>query len=242
MTRMRLLRGGVVRAALARYGWLAACIAATGCVDRSGCSDQAPVGGSLLSSPGDSAFRATAPDTFVVRFATSRGDFLVQVPRVWSPRGADRFYNLVRAGYYDRTKFFRVVPGFVVQWGVHGDPAVNQAWARQCIQDDPVRRTNIRRAVTFAFGAPNTRTTQVFINYGLNTSLDRAGFSPFGEVIEGMEVVDSLYAGYGEIATVEGASGVNPVTATEQGNAYLAREFPLLDSIIQARVVAEKRR
>ena len=141
------------------------------CADRSGCSTEAPVGTTLLTSPGDSAFQAVAPDSFIARFETSRGDFFVQVVREWAPRGADRFYNLVRNGFYDGNRFFRVVDGFVVQWGVNGDPAVSQAWARQCIPDDPVIRPNTRPAITFAFGAPNTRTTQVFVNYGMNRRL-----------------------------------------------------------------------
>ena len=110
---------------------------------------------------------------------TSRGDFFVQVVREWAPRGADRFYNLVRNGFYDGNRFYRAIDGFIVQWGASGDPAVNRAWARQCIHDDPVRRTNVRRAVTFAFGRPNTRTTQVFINFGVNWRLDDSGFAPF---------------------------------------------------------------
>ena len=211
----------------------------TACADRTGCSNDAPIGQTLLTSPGDSAFQAIAPDTFIARFQTSRGDFFIQVPRDWSPRGADRFYNLVRNGFYDGNKFYRVVPTFVVQWGIHGDPEVSTAWARQCFDDDPVRQINSRRAITFAFGKPNTRTTQVFINYAMNNKLDRMGFSPFGEVIQGMEVLDSLYSGYGEIGPR--GPGVDAVEAVKKGNAYLNAEYPLLDSIVSARVVAEQR-
>ncbi|MGH7469308.1 MAG: peptidylprolyl isomerase, partial [Longimicrobiales bacterium] len=164
----------------------------------------------------------------------SRGDFSVQVVRAWAPRGADRFHNLVHNGFYDGTRFYRAVSGFVVQWGVHGDPQVTQAWARQCIADDPVRRTNARRTLTFAFGQPDTRTTQVFINLGMNTRLDQLGFTPMGEVIEGMPTVDSLYTGYGDRPPA--GQGPDPMQLVEQGNEYLEREFPLLDSIVRARI------
>jgi cyclophilin family peptidyl-prolyl cis-trans isomerase len=209
----------------------------SGCGPRSGCSKNAPRGATLLTSPGDSAFQRVAPDTFIAQFQTSRGNFFVQVARAWAPRGADRFYNLVRRGFYDGNRFYRVVDGFVVQWGASGDPAVNRAWARQCIHDDPVKRPNIRRAVTFAFGQPNTRTTQVFINFGVNWRLDQSGFAPFGEVIEGMEVVDSLYNGYGD--GPPRGNGPDAGRVSREGNAYLAREFPKLDSIVHARIVAE---
>ncbi len=211
----------------------------SGCGPRNGCSSDGPRGATLLTSPGDSAFRQVAPDTFIAAFQTSRGDFFVQVVRTWSPRGADRFYNLVRNGFYDGNRFYRVIDGFIVQWGASGDPAVNRAWARQCIYDDPVKQSNTRRAVTFAFGAPNTRTTQVFINYGVNWRLDDTGFAPFGEVIEGMEVVDSLYDGYGD--GPPRGNGPDAGRVSREGNAYLAREFPQLDSIVHARIVAQNK-
>jgi peptidyl-prolyl cis-trans isomerase A (cyclophilin A) len=223
--------------------YLAAALAAvfaSGCAQTDGCSDDAPRGETLLTSPGDSAFQRVAPDTFITQFRTSRGDFFVQVVRDWAPRGADRFYNLVRNGFYDGNRFYRAIDGFVVQWGASGDPAVNRAWARQCIHDDPVKRPNVRRAITFAFGRPNTRTTQVFINFGVNWRLDDSGFAPFGEVIEGMEVVDSLYKGYGD--GPPRGSGPDAGRLNKEGNVYLAREFPKLDSIAQARVVAESPR
>jgi peptidyl-prolyl cis-trans isomerase A (cyclophilin A) len=208
------------------------------CTDGTGCSDEAPVGKTLLTSPGDSAFRRVAPDSFIARFETNRGDFFVQVVRSWAPRGADRFYNLVRNGFYDGNRFYRVVETFVVQWGVHGDPAVTDAWARQCIPDDPVYLPNTRGAVTFAFGEPNTRTTQIFINFGVNSRLNAAGFAPFGTIIEGMATVDSLYGGYGEMPPR--GTGPDPLRLVKEGNAYLDRQFPLVDSIIRARVVAER--
>jgi peptidyl-prolyl cis-trans isomerase A (cyclophilin A) len=213
-------------------------IGTAGCADANGCSENAPRGHTLLTNPGDSAFHRVAPDTFITRFETSRGDVFVQVVRGWAPHGADRFYNLVRNGFYDGTRFFRVVDLFVVQWGVHGDPAVSEAWARQCIPDDPVLRHNTRGAITFAFGAPNTRTTQVFISYGMNSRLDASGFAPFGEVIQGMEAVDSLYSEYGD--GPPRGTGPDAVRLVKEGNAYLDRDFPRLDSIIRARVVAER--
>jgi peptidyl-prolyl cis-trans isomerase A (cyclophilin A) len=210
------------------------------CQPDSGCSDQAPVGATLLSTPGAGAFHQAAPDSFIARFETSRGTFAVQVVRDWAPRGADRFYNLVRNGFYDGNRFFRVVNGFVVQWGVHGEPAVSQAWARQCIPDDPVRRGNTRRAVSFAFGRPGTRTTQVFVNYGMNPRLDGLGFASFGEVIDGMATLDSLHAAYGD--GPPRGTGPDAVKLVDEGNAYLDREFPRVDSIVRARIVAEGRR
>ena len=191
-----------------------------------------------MTNPGDSAFRGTAPDSFITRFETSRGDFYVQVVRAWAPLGADRFYNLVRNGFYNGNRLYRVVDGFVVQWGIHGDPEVSAAWSRQCIPDDPVRRTNGRRTLTFAFGEPGTRTTQVFINYGMNVRLDRMGFAPIGEVIEGMGTVDSLYSAYGE--RPPRGRGPDPMRVVKEGNVYLDREFPALDSIVRATLVAAR--
>lgn len=176
----------------------------------------------------------TAPDTFRVRFRTTEGDFLVEVHRDWAPRGADRFYNLVRAGFYDDVYFFRVLDGFVAQFGINGDPAVSAAWSWAEIQDDPVRESNRRGTLVYATGGPNTRTTQLFINLVDNERLDGMGFSPFGEVVEGMAVVDSLYSGYGEGAP----QGLGPSQGRieDEGNAYLRAEFPELDRIIGARI------
>src|SRR5687767_13604498 len=129
-------------------------------------------------NPADPAFATQAPDSFRARFATTKGDFVIAVHRAWAPLGADRFYNLVRSGYYDGVRFFRVLPGFMAQFGIHGDTAVTTAWRERRIQDDPVRRTNIRGMVTFATAGPGTRTTQIFINYGNNDRLDAMGFAP----------------------------------------------------------------
>lgn len=180
--------------------------------------------------------RAASPDTFVVRFATTQGDFDVQFIRSWAPRGADRAYYLVRSGFYDSTRFFRVLPKFVAQFGAHGNPAVNRVWEGRTIADDPVRQTNGRGTVSFATAGPNTRTTQLFVNLAGNGRLDRLGFTPVGRVIAGMtRVVDSLYSGYGE--GPPRGKGPDQDRLASQGNLYLQRDFPRLDYIRTARVL-----
>ena len=179
--------------------------------------------------PASPAFAAQAPDSFRARFETSAGDFVIAVQRRWAPKGADRFYNLTRSGYYDGVRFFRVVPRFMVQFGIHGYPAVSAAWRDQRIPDDPVRRTNLRSMVTYATAGPGTRTTQLFINFGSNDGLDAQGFAPFGQVVEGMDVVDRIYAGYGEQP--------DQGRIQAEGNAYLERGFPRLDYVKRASVV-----
>lgn len=173
----------------------------------------------------------SAPDHFQVGFETSKGDFVVDVHRHWSPLGADQFYKLVKLGYYDNCKFFRVVPGFVVQWGVSGDPAMNQKYLEKTIPDDQPGKSNIRGRITFAKSdAPNSRSTQLFINLKDNSELDSRGFPPFGEVIEGMdEVVAQITSEYGEQP--------HQGTLAQAGNAYLDDRFPNLDYIIKARVL-----
>jgi peptidyl-prolyl cis-trans isomerase A (cyclophilin A) len=178
---------------------------------------------------------ARAPDHFRVRFETSRGAFVVEVTRAWAPRGADRFYNLVQAGYYDDDVFFRVIEGFMVQFGINGDPQVNAAWRVARIPDDPVTQSNRRGTVTFATSGPNSRTTQVFINFKDNAGLDGQGFAPFGRVVQGLPVVDSLYSGYGEGAPR--GMGPDQGRAQSEGNAYLRGSFPRLDFVKTARVV-----
>jgi peptidyl-prolyl cis-trans isomerase A (cyclophilin A) len=153
----------------------------------------------------------------------------VEVTRSLAPNGADRFYNLVKSGYFKDLGFFRVVPGFMVQFGIHGDPKVAAAWRGANIQDDPVKGSNTRGTITFATAGPNTRTTQLFINYGNNTFLDSQGFSPFGKVTDGMDVVDKINAEYGE-------KPFQP-RVQEEGNAYLKKEFPNLDYIKSATIV-----
>jgi peptidyl-prolyl cis-trans isomerase A (cyclophilin A) len=169
-----------------------------------------------------------APETFKARFTTTKGDFVVEVHRAWSPLGADRFYNLVKNGYFNRAHFFRVVSGFVVQFGLSPSPAVNTAWHDAIIQDDPVTQTNAKGSITFATSGPNSRTTQLFINLSENARLDKMGFSPFGTVIEGMDVVEKLYSGYGE--------SPDQGRITAEGKPYLDQNFPLLDSIKLARL------
>lgn len=178
---------------------------------------------------------AKAPDVFKVRFETTEGPFVVEVTRAWAPNGADRIYNLVSNGYYDGVRFFRVVSGFMTQFGINGDPAVNTAWKQATIDDDPVSQSNVRGTVTFAMRGPNTRTTQLFINTVDNIRLDTMGFAPVGKVVEGMDVVDKLYAGYGE-GRPRGR-GPDQMRLQAEGNAYLDELFPDLDSVVTARIV-----
>jgi len=180
------------------------------------------------------AGRATAPDTYRVRFETTQGPFVVEVHRAWAPKGADRFYNLVRAGYYDDVAFFRVISNFMVQFGINGDPRVNAAWREARISDDPVKQSNTRGMVTFATSGPDSRTTQVFVNFKDNSFLDPMGFAPFGKVVQGMSVVDSLYSGYGEGAP-RGA-GPDQTRAQGEGNVYLRSGFPRLDFVRTSRL------
>jgi len=172
---------------------------------------------------------AKAPSTYEVKFTTTKGDFVIKVTRAWAPLGADRFYNLVRHHFYDNTSFFRVLRGFVVQWGISAYPPVSAAWSHAPIKDDPVVQSNLRGYITYAMGGPNTRTTQVFINLVDNKRLDAMGFSAFGQVTEGMDVVDSLYSGYGEGAP--GGKGPVQDSIEKLGKSYLDKEFPQLDSI-----------
>jgi peptidyl-prolyl cis-trans isomerase A (cyclophilin A) len=181
------------------------------------------------------ALNETAPETYRAKFTTSKGDFVIEVTRAWAPHGADRFYNLVKNGFYDDQRFFRVVYGFMVQWGIHGDPALNSVWSVARIPDDPVTQKNLRGYVTFATAGTNTRTTQVFINYAdKNTSLDSQGFAPFGKVVEGMEVVNKLFSAYGEGAP--SGHGPDQNRIQKEGNAYLTKSFPKLDFIKTATI------
>lgn len=170
-----------------------------------------------------------APATFRANFETSGGVFVVEVTRAWAPKGADRFYNLVKYGYLDGTRFFRVVPNFMVQFGISGDPKLNAVWSEANISDDPVTQSNKRGYITFATRGPNTRTTQLFINFKDNAGLDGQGFAPFGQVVSGMEVVDKINAEYGE--------SPNQGLIQTQGNAYLTKAFPRLDFIKRATIL-----
>jgi peptidyl-prolyl cis-trans isomerase A (cyclophilin A) len=177
-----------------------------------------------------------SPDTYRAKFATSKGDFVIEVHRDWAPNGADRFYNLVKAGYYNDVRFFRVVSGFMAQIGIHGKPELNAIWRNERIPDDPVVKSNTRGFVSFATAGPGTRTTQFFINYDDgNRRLDGMGFSPFGQVTSGMEVVDKLYAEYGEGAPR--GRGPDQGRIQSEGNAYLMRDFPQLDYVKEATVL-----
>lgn len=189
--------------------------------------------GSALLRPAPVA--PPAPEVFRVRFETTRGPFVVEARRSWSPAGADRLYYLVRNRFYDEARFFRVVPRFMVQFGLSGDPRVSEVWRERFIRDDQVLQSNLRGTVTFATSGRDTRSTQLFVNYADNRFLDRQGFSPVGRVVEGMAVVDSLYAGYGE-APPSGRGPLQP-RIQAQGNEYLKRDFPRLDYIRKARIV-----
>ena len=180
------------------------------------------------------ALTEQAPATFKANFDTSKGTFVIEVHRDWAPQGADRFYNLVKNGFYDDVRFFRVIPGFMAQFGIHGDPAVAAAWRPAQIKDDPVKQSNKRGFVTFATAGPNTRTTQLFINFGDNAALDKQGFAPFGQITTGMDVVDKIYNGYGEGAPR--GKGPDQGRVQSEGNAYLTKEFPRLDFIKAATI------
>jgi peptidyl-prolyl cis-trans isomerase A (cyclophilin A) len=179
--------------------------------------------------------KAVAPPQYKVRLETTKGDFIIQVTRAWAPLGADRFYNLVKAGYFTDVAFFRVIEGFMAQFGIHGDPKLNGKWEPARIQDDPVKESNVRGMISFATAGPGTRTTQLFINFGDNSKLDTMGFSPFGKVIEGMPVVDALYKDYGE--GYPNGRGPSQGRIQSEGNPYLKSEFPKLDYIKQATFV-----
>jgi peptidyl-prolyl cis-trans isomerase A (cyclophilin A) len=177
-----------------------------------------------------------APNVYKAKFTTTKGDFVVEVHRDWAPNGADRFYNLVNMGFYDDTRFFRTVDGFMVQFGISGDPAVSAKWQSANVTDDPVKQSNKPGYITYAqTNAPNSRSTQVFINYGENARLDGMRFAPFGQVVEGMDVVNSLYKGYGEGAPM--GAGPEQGRIQAQGNAYLDTAFPKLDAIKHAEIV-----
>lgn len=170
-----------------------------------------------------------APETFKAQFDTTKGKFTVAVTRALAPHGADRFYNLVRSGYFKDVAFFRVIAGFMCQFGIHGDPKVAAKWRGAPIPDDPVKGSNTRGALTFAMAGPNTRTTQFFINFADNTRLDQMGFAPIGKVIEGLDVVDKINAEYGEGAPR--GRGPDQSRIQTEGNAYLKKDFPNLDYI-----------
>lgn len=213
-------------------GLLGLLVVATACGGERGEEPTSEPSGPLMNP---SALNETAPASYRVRFETTKGDFVIGVHRDWSPNGADRFYNLAKNGFYDGIRFFRVIDGFMAQFGISGDPARSAVWRKASILDDPVVESNTRGRVTFAMtGQPNSRTTQVFVNFGDNTNLDSQGFAPFGEIVEGMDVVDALHAGYGEGAP-RGA-GPDQGRMQMQGNEYLEAEFPDLDHVISTSI------
>lgn len=179
--------------------------------------------------------RAKAPAEYDVKFVTTQGEFTIKVTRAWAPNGADRFYNLVRHHFYDGAAFFRVLPGFMAQFGLSAYPEVSKVWENATIKDDAIIQSNHRGFVSFATAGPNTRTTQVFINYGNNEALDKSGFSAFAVVSDGMEVVDKLYNGYGEGAP--DGHGPDQGLIGSRGRAYLEKSFPKLDTIRSATLV-----
>ncbi len=180
------------------------------------------------------ALNEKAPPVYKVRFDTSKGAFVVEVHRDWAPNGADRFYNLVKNGFYDDTRFFRVVSGFMVQFGINGDPNVSAPWRTATIKDDSVKQSNKRGYITFATSGPDSRTSQVFINFADNAGLDRQGFAPFGQVTSGMAVVDGLFSGYGEGAP--SGRGPDQGRIQREGNTYLKKDFSNLDFVKKATI------
>jgi peptidyl-prolyl cis-trans isomerase A (cyclophilin A) len=200
-----------------------------------------PARSSGTASPFDRALlrpsllKAQAPESYQVKFVTTRGEFTLTVTRAWAPQGADRFYNLVRHHFYDNASFFRAIANFMVQFGLSAHPPVSAAWSHAEIKDDPVVKSNLKGYISFATAGPNTRTTQVFINLVDNTRLNEMGFAPFGQVTEGMEVVQSLYTGYGEGAP--GGAGPDQGEIEKQGKPYLDKGWPKLDSIKTATIV-----
>jgi peptidyl-prolyl cis-trans isomerase A (cyclophilin A) len=214
--RTRKKTGGKGNSAAGRLAVAAALLAAL-----AGCSKPQPP-------------QAAMPDVYRVKFETSKGDFVVEARRAWAPRGTARFYELVRIRYFDQDRFFRVLPGFIAQFGIHPDPAVHSTWRQLVIPDDPPQEKNLRGTVAFAQSGPNTRATEVFINLKDNPELDDEGFTPFGQVVDGMENVEMLYSGYGEL----GPKGRGPDAgrAESEGNEYIVPRFPKLDYIKRARL------
>jgi cyclophilin family peptidyl-prolyl cis-trans isomerase len=193
-----------------------------------------------LLNPDHPEMNRRAPERFQVRLETNKGVILIEVQRDWAPRGADRFYNLVRAGYYDQVRFHRVIKDKWAQFGINGDPKVSQVWRTRTITDDPRRTSNQRGTLAYAFAVPNGRTTQIFINLRDNSAThDAEPFAPFGRIIEGLEVADALNAEYGETAG-GGIRAGKQGPLFESGNAYLERNFPRLDYIIRATLVERK--
>lgn len=192
----------------------------------------------VLRNPRDRFWTRPAPSVYRVKIETTKGSFVLEVTRSLAPRGADRFYHLVQAGYYDNSRFYRVIAGRFVQFGIAGDPTIAQAWEHASFADDPVRASNTPGTFAFAMTGPNARTTQIYINTGDQSRLDKMGFAPFGKVIEGMDVVDHLYSGYGEHSG-GGMRAGHQGKLFDEGNAYLDRSFPRLDRLLRAAIVPQ---
>ena len=188
-----------------------------------------------LLDPKSAAVNLTASAEFKVKLETSKGDVVLKITREWAPKGADRFYSLVKNGFYDECRFYRVLPKYVAQFGIHGDPAVSGKWREVPIDDDPVNQKNTRGRLTFAKSGPNTRTTNLFLNLKDSANLDPQGFAPIGEVVEGMEVADQLHSGYGDGAPK--GRGPSQKRIYEEGNAWLKKDFKDLDYIKTAKIV-----
>ena len=198
-----------------------------------------PAGRAVLLQPTDRHWSQPAPQHFRVVVETTKGTFVLAIDRALAPRGVDRFHQLVTAGYFDDSRFFRVVPGFIAQFGIAGDPAIAQVWKDRAIMDDSVRTSNVRGTIAFAMTGPDTRTTQLFVSLVDNSRLDAQGFSPLGSVVEGMDVVDRLYGGYGENAGGGMRAGKQARMMVE-GNAHLDRDYPKLDRIRRAYVIGAR--
>ena len=220
-----------------RTAWVACASLAVmeGCVPRSNPVLTAAARRAVLLDPSASFWTTAAPSVYTVRVETSKGRFALEIRRAWAPRGADRFYQLVRAGYYDDSRVSRVVPHFIAQFGVAGDPAFNAVWEHRGFFDDSVSHSNVRGTIAFASTGPNERSTQLYINLVDNVRLDLQSFAPIGQVVQGMDVVDSFYSGYGEHSGGGVRAGKQgPLRAG--GNSYADREYPLLDRITSAHV------
>jgi cyclophilin family peptidyl-prolyl cis-trans isomerase len=190
-----------------------------------------------LRDPKNELWKRPAPEIYRVKIDTNKGSFTLEVTRALAPLGADRFYHLVASGFYDDSRFYRVIAGRFAQFGIAGNPQVAQVWRSESFPDDPVRATNTRGTFAFAMTGPNARTTQIYINVTDQPRQDADGFAPFGKVVEGMDVVDKLYSGYGETSG-GGMRGGKQGKLFEEGNAFLDREFPLLDKLQRARLTA----
>jgi len=230
----RTARETVVGTALALVASLVACHRAASVAS---VAPVAPASASerraLLLQPDAAYWGEPAPAEYSVSVETTKGTFMIAVTRALAPRGADRFYHLVRAGYFDDSRFFRVVPGFIAQFGIPGDPAITQVWKDRAMPDDSARTSNVRGTIAYAMTGPNTRTTQLFISLVDNSRIDVQGFAPIGRVVSGMDVVDQLYGGYGESAG-GGMRAGKQARLLNEGNQHLDRDFPKLDRIVKA--------